>query len=263
MRIGKQDQPYTAICTSDATSITVRGKDLVGEIIGKMDFTSYFWFLVTGQEPNEDQLFFANAVLCALAEHGLVPSVVAARMTYAAAPEALQGAVASGLLGCGSVVLGSAEVAGKFYTECVEDWRATGDEIDQVAVRNIQRLRQTTKAIPGFGHPQHSEGDPRANLLLKLADERGVSGEHVAMLRALQAALPATIGRELPVNVNGPIPAVMLDVGWPLAALKGLALLCRTGGLVAHLTEEAERPIGFILSGKAAEAIEYDGVEAK
>jgi citrate synthase len=263
MRIGKQDQPYTAICTSDAESITVRGKDLVGEIIGKMDFTSYFWFLVTGQEPNEDQLFFANAVLCALAEHGLVPSVVAARMTYAAAPEALQGAVSAGLLGCGSVVLGSAEVAGRFYTECVEDWRATGDDIHQVAVRNIQRLRQTTKAIPGFGHPQHSEGDPRANLLLKLADERGVSGDHVAMLRALQAALPETIGRELPVNVNGPIPAVMLDVGWPLAALKGLALLCRTGGLVAHLTEEAERPIGFILSGKAAEAIEYDGPEAR
>ena len=81
MRIGKQDAPYTAICTSDATSITVRGKDLTGEIVGKMDFTSYFWLLVTGQEPNEDQAFFLNAILCSLAEHGLVPSVVAARMT--------------------------------------------------------------------------------------------------------------------------------------------------------------------------------------
>ncbi len=109
---------------------------------------------------------------------------------------------------------------------------------------------QTTKAIPGFGHPQHSDGDPRANLLLKLADERGVSGEHVEMLRALQAALPDTIGRSLPVNVNGPIPAVMLDVGFPLSALKGVGLLCRTAGLIGHLTEEAERPIGFILSGK-------------
>ena len=259
MRIGKQDQPFTAICTSDAESITVRGKDLCGEVIGQMDFTSYFWLLVTGVEPNENQLFFANAVLCSLAEHGLVPSVVAARMTYAAAPEALQGAVAAGLLGCGSVVLGSAEVAGKFFAECVTDWRESGDDIHQVAVRNIQVLRQTTKAIPGFGHPQHSGGDPRANLLLELADRRGASGDHVAMMRALQAALPETIGRELPVNVNGPIPAIMLDVGFPLAALKGLALLCRTGGLIGHLTEEAQRPIGFILSGKAAEAIEYDG----
>lgn len=259
MRIGKQDAPYTAICTSDADSITVRGKDLVGEIIGKMDFTHYFWLLVTGQQPNDDQTFFANAILCALAEHGLVPSVVAARMTYAAAPEALQGAVAAGLLGCGSVVLGSAEVAGKFYAECVADQRASGDDVHDVAVRNIQRLRQTTKAIPGFGHPQHASGDPRANLLLELADQRGVSGEHVAMMRALQAALPETIGRALPVNVNGPIPAILLDLGFPLPALKGIGLLCRTASLIGHLTEEAERPIGFILSGAAAAAIEYDG----
>jgi citrate synthase len=260
MRIGKQDAPYTSICTSDATSITVRGRDLVSEIVGKMDFTSYFWLLVTGTEPNEEQLFFLNAVLCSLAEHGLVPSVVAARMTYAAAPEALQGAVAAGLLGCGSVVLGSAEVAGKFYAECVADRRATGDDVGAVAVRNIKRLRESgTKAIPGFGHPQHSGSDPRANLLLKLADERGVAGEHVAMMRALQAALPETIGRELPVNVNGPIPAIMLDVGFPLAALKGIGLLCRTASLVAHCTEEAERPIGFILAEGGAQAIEYDG----
>lgn len=259
MRIGKQDQPFTAICTSDADSITVRGLDLCEDIIGKFDFSSYFWFLVTGQQPNADQSFFLNAVLCALAEHGLVPSVVAARMTLAAAPEAVQGAVAAGLLGCGSVVLGSAEVAGRFYAGCVADQRASGDDLNTVAVRQITTLRQTTKAIPGFGHPQHSEGDPRANLLLKLADERGVSGEHVAMMRALQAALPETIGRALPVNVNGPIPAIMLDLGWPVAALKGIGLLCRTAGLIGHLTEEAERPIGFVMSGAAAEAIGYDG----
>lgn len=262
MRIGKQDAPYSAICTSDADSITVRGRDLVGEIIGKMDFTSYFWLLVTGEEPNEDQAFFANAILCALAEHGLVPSVVAARMTYAAAPEALQGAVAAGLLGCGSVVLGSAEVAGKFYAECVADKHARGVSVEETARDGILRLRGEKKAIPGFGHPQHAEGDPRANLLLELAGERGVAGEYVEMMYAIKAALPDTIGRALPVNVNGPIPAILLDLGWPLAALKGIGLLCRTAGLIGHLTEEAERPIGFILSGAAAAAIEYDGPKA-
>src|SRR5690606_22175544 len=138
--------------------ITVRGRDLCGDVIGQMHFTSYFWLLVTGVEPNEDQLFFANAVLCALPERGLVPGVRPVRLTYAAAPEALQGAVAAGLLGCGSVVLGSAEIAGRFYAECVADWRSSGDAINDVAVRNIVKLRQTTKAIPGFGHPQHSAG---------------------------------------------------------------------------------------------------------
>jgi len=261
MRIGKQDQPYSAIATSDAHSITVRGKDLCGEVIGKMDFTSYFWFLVTGVEPNEEQLFFANAVLCALAEHGLVPSVVAARMTYAAAPEALQGAVAAGLLGCGSVVLGSGEAAGRFQVECVSDWQESGGTAKEAAIRGIQRLRAERSAIPGFGHPQHAGGDPRANLLLKLAKERGTAGRHVEMLYAIRDALPEAIGKGLPVNVNGAIPAVMLDVDFPLSALKGIGLLCRTAGLIGHLTEEAERPIGFILSGKAAEAIAYDGPE--
>ncbi len=259
MRIGKQDQNFTAICTSDAESITVRGHDLVNELMGQIDFSSYFWLLVTGQMPNEDQQFFLNAVLVALAEHGLVPSVVAARMTLAAAPEAVQGAVAAGLLGCGSVVLGSAEIAGKFYAGAVEDMHASGDAIEKVAVRQIRQWREHSKAVPGFGHPQHAGGDPRANRLLEMADERGVSGDHVAMMRALKAALPETIGRDLPINVNAAIPSIMLDLCFPLAALKGIGLLCRTAGLIGHLTEEAERPIGFIMSGAAAQAIEYDG----
>lgn len=259
MRTSKQDIGYSAICTSDADSITVRGRDLCEELIGQVDFSSYFWLLVTGQEPDENQSFFLNATLVALAEHGMVPSVAASRMTLAAAPEAVQGAVAAGILGCGSVALGSAEIAGKFYAECVADQRATGDTLENVAVRNIDRWRKHTKAVPGFGHWQHTEGDPRALKLLELADQRGASGEHVAMMRALQAALPETIGRVLPVNVNGPIPAIMLDVGWPLAALKGIGLLSRTGSLIGHLTEEAERPVGFIMSGAASAAIEYDG----
>jgi citrate synthase len=253
MRIGKQEQRFSALSTSTPDAITVRGRDLCGELIGRTDFTSYFWLLVTGREPDETQLFFANAVLTAIAEHGLVPSVVAARMTYAAAPEAFQGAVAAGLLGCGSVVLGSAEAAGRFLSELVE----SGEE----PAAAIARLRAGKQAIPGFGHPLHADGDPRANVLLRLADERNAAGPHVKMLRSMKAALPAALGRDLPINVNGAIPAVMLDIGFPLAALKGISLLARTASLIAHLNEESERPLGFILSGEAAAAIAYDGPE--
>lgn len=252
MRIGKQDAPFSAICTSDAHSIRVRGKDLCSEVMGQMDFTSYFWLLVTGETPSETQKFFANAVLCAIAEHGLVPSVVAGRMTYAAAPEAFHGAVAAGLLGCGSVVLGSAEVAGRFYAEVVAHG---GDPVPL-----LKDMRARKAPVPGFGHPQHSEGDPRANLLLRMAAEKGIEGPHIAAVKAIAAALPDTHGRTLPVNVNGAIPAVMLDVGFPLNALKGISLLARTASLIAHLNEEVERPIGFIMSGAAARAISYDGV---
>jgi citrate synthase len=262
MRIGKQDRPYSAISTSDPSRIVVRGRDLCAEVIGKTDFTSYFWLLVTGEAPTPVQKHFADAVLTAIAEHGLVPSVVAARMTYAAAPEAFQGAVAAGLLGCGSVVLGSAEACGKFLAECIALAQKESLSDDEAASRAVRALRAQKKAVPGFGHPLHDAGDPRANLLLSMAREHGVVGRHISMLYAIQRVLPDALGRALPINVNGAIPSVMLDVGFPLGALKGISLLARTAGLIGHLQEETERPIGFVLSGKAAEAIAYDGPEA-
>lgn len=261
MRIGKQDNAVTSICTSDATSITVRGLDLCDEVIGKVDFTSYFWLLVTGHMPDEKQKVLSDSVLCAIAEHGLVPSVVATRMTFAAAPEAFHGAVAAGLLGCGSVVLGSAEVAGKFYAQCIARAEAENISYEEAAISGIAELRAEKKAIPGFGHPQHSGGDPRAHRLLAIGAEQGILGKHEKMLRAIETVLPEVIGRSLPINVNGAIPVVMLDAGFPLAALKGISLLARTASLIAHLQEESERPIGFIMSGAAAERIGFEPAE--
>lgn len=263
MRIGKQDQPYSAISTSTADVITVRGLDLCADLIGKIDFTDYFYFLVMGQMPNENQRFFLNAVLVAIAEHGLVPSVQAARMTLAAAPEAWQGAVSAGLLGCGSVVLGSSEVAGKFLAAILERQRQDGLDIDTAARQTIEEAVAEKRKIPGIGHSHHATGDPRANLLLKLADERGVSGAYIAALRALSKQAQAVLKRDLPVNVSGAIPAVMLDTGFPLSALKGVPLLARTASLIGHLYEETQRPIGFVLSYAASKAIDYDGPAPK
>jgi citrate synthase len=263
MRIGKQDNAFTSICTSDAKSITVRERDLCNDIIGKWDFTSYFWCLVTGQQPSETQLFFANAVLCAIAEHGLVPSVAVSRMTIAAAPEAFHGAVAAGLLGCGSVVLGSAEVAGQFYAKTISSAAEGSQATVEAAILAVRELRATKTAIPGFGHPEHSSGDPRANRLLSLAHDHGIEGKHIEMLYAIRDALPEVLGRPLPINVNGAIPAIMLDVGFPLAALKGISLLARTASIIGHLQEEAERPIGFIMAGAAAERIDYTKMPEK
>jgi citrate synthase len=259
MRIGKQDNNFTAIATSTAETITVRGRDLCSELIGKVGFTDYFFFLVTGKMPSEVQRFFTDAVMVAIAEHGLVPSVQAARLTLAAAPEAVQGAIAAGILGMGSVVAGSSEVAGRYLVELIARAKATGKSYDEVAASGLAELKAARQKAPGIGHPQHSQGDPRANVLLALADDKGVAGDHVRMLRALAAAAPEVMGRALPINVSGAIPAVMLDVGYPLGAMKGLPVLARTASLIAHLHEEAERPIGFIMSNHADLAIEYDG----
>jgi citrate synthase len=263
MRIGKQDQAFTAIATSDAESITVRGHDLCDDLIGKIDFTDYFWLLVTGDRPDDKQRLMMNACLVAIAEHGLVPSVQAARMTLAAGPEAWQGAMSAGLLGMGSVVAGSSEAAAVYLAEVLGDNRNSGRDLVEVAKESLEGLKAKRQKVPGLGHPQHNTGDPRANRLLAIADENGISGDYVRTLRILGEHAPAIMGRPLPINVSGAIPATILDAGWPLEAIKAVPLLARAAGLSAHLYEESLRSIGFIMSHKADLAISYDGVPSK
>lgn len=258
MRIGKQDNAVTAIAKSDEHSITVRGHDLVTDLIGQIDFTDYFWLLVCGVRATDTQKAMMNACLVAIAEHGLVPSVQAARMTLAAAPEAWQGAMAAGLLGMGSVVAGSSETAGRYIAEVLAEG---GDEA--AAIASLERLKAARRKVPGLGHPQHTAGDPRADKLLEIADRLGVSGPHVMTLRHLGAQASRIMNRPLPINVSGAIPAVILDAGWPIEALKAVPLLARAGGLAAHLYEESQRPIGFIMSHNADLAISYDGEPAE
>ena len=259
MRIGKQEQAFTAIATSDADTITVRGYDLCDELIGKIDFTDYFWLLVTGDRPNEAQRLMMNACLVAIAEHGLVPSVQAARMTLAAGPEAWQGAMSAGLLGMGSVVAGSSEAAANYLAEVLGASRSGGGDLTEAADASLESLKERRLKVPGLGHPQHNSGDPRANRLLAIADENGISGDYVRTLRVLGERAPGIMGRPLPINVSGAIPATILDAGWPLEAIKAVPLLARAAGLSAHLYEESLRSIGFIMSHKADLAIAYDG----
>ncbi len=112
--------------------------------------------------------------------------------------------------------------------------------------------------MPGFGHPVHRPLDPRAERILELADERGVSGPHVLLARSFRDGVAAAWGKPLTMNVSMPIAAVMLDLGFEPAAVKSVPILARTAGLLAHLAEERRQPIGFLMAGKAEEAIEYE-----
>ena len=152
MRIGRQDQHSSAICTSNEETILVRGRDLARELIGHVDFTEHFWLLLTGALPSVAQRRILNATLVAIAEHGLVPSVQAARMTLAAAPEALQGAVAAGILGCGSVVLGSSEAAGRFLAEIAQRAGASGD-LRTAALEVVREYRAAKAPDPRIWSP--------------------------------------------------------------------------------------------------------------
>jgi citrate synthase len=258
VKIGSQDHRSTAISTSNETTILVRGRDLAQDLIGCIGFTDHFWLLLTGTLPTAAQRRILDATLVAIAEHGLVPSVQVARMTLAAAPEALQGAVAAGILGCGSVVLGSTEAAGQFFAT-IAARTAAGEAAAQAAKTVVLEYRAGRRSIPGYGHPLHKDFDPRAQRLFEVAKEAGSIGPCIEIARQVERLLPEILGKPLALNVSGAIPAVLLDAGYPLAALKGVPILARTAGLIAHLLEEQRRPIGFVMSHAAAAAIDYDG----
>jgi citrate synthase len=242
--------PVTHICRAYPDHVEVRGRDLTGELMGHVSFTDYFHLLLTGREPSDDQRFFLDLLLVAIAEHGMMPTNVAARMTFASDPNSLQGAVAAGILGCGPVLLGTADECARL----LEQTRA--DDADPHDVAN--EIRQAGGKVPGFGHPVHKPLDPRAERILELADERNVSADHVALARAFRDAVAGAWGRALTMNVSMPIAAVMLDLGFQSSVVKAIPILARTASLLAHLAEEQREPIGFALAAAAEHAVEYE-----
>ncbi len=238
-------EPVSRIARAYPDRVEVRGRDLARDVMGRLSFTEYFHLLLTGEEPTEEQRFFLDLLLVAIAEHGMMPTNVAARMTLAADPGSLQGAVAAGILGAGPVILGTSEECARLLE--------SGEEPVEIA----RRIHAAGGKVPGFGHPVHAPLDPRAERILQLAGERGVAGRNVARSLALRDAVADVWGRQLTMNVSMPIAAVMLDLGFPAAAVKAVPLLARTASLLAHLAEEREQPLGLLLARAAEEAVEY------
>jgi citrate synthase len=234
----------TRISQAYPDRVEVRGRDLTGDLMGRLTFTEYFHLLLTGEEPTEEQRFFLDLLLVSIAEHGLMPTNIAARMTLAAEPDSLQGAVAAGILGCGPVILGTSE-------ECA---RLLEANLGRDPLEIAREVHETGARMPGFGHPVHTPTDPRAERILELA----VSGPHTDLARRLRDAVAEVWGKPLTMNVSMPIASVMLDLGYSSSAVKAVPILARTASLLAHLAEEQEDPIGLEMAAKAEEAVEYE-----
>jgi citrate synthase len=257
MPIGKSGDPVTHISQAYPDRVEVRGRDLTGDLMGRLSFTEYFHLLLTGREPTEDQRFFLDLLLVAIAEHGMMPTNVAARMTLAADPGSLQGAVAAGILGCGPVILGTSEECARLL-EDAQERVAAGGEPAEVASKAVRAIRASGGRVPGFGHPVHRPHDPRAERILELADARGASGPHVLLARRVRDAVAEAWGRPLTMNVSMPIAAVMLDLGFSSATVRSVPILARTASLLAHLAEEQQQPVGFPMAGRAEDAVRYE-----
>jgi citrate synthase len=242
------DWLHTDIGATTAESITIRGRNLADELMGRVTFTELAFLLVQGREPRAGETRLLDAVLVSLADHGLTPTVLAARLTHTGAPESLQGAVAAGLLGAGSVFLGVVEDAAVFLGEIVAAAGSGGDaELELAAGEAVAARLASGRRIPGLGHPIHRVEDPRTPRMYAIAGEAGVLGRNLRALELVAAAAAAQSARALPINGAGAAGAALADLGFDPAIVRGFALLARTAGVVAHLAEEMQRPLGMPL----------------
>jgi citrate synthase len=226
------------LARSTADKIFVRGHDLSEELIGKVSLGDFAYLELTGRLPKGPESVMFNALVVTLVEHGLTPSTLAARLTYFGAPEALQGAVAAGLLGMGDRFGGSIEQAARMLQEA-----PTTGERRAVAREIVASYRARKEVIPGIGHPIHRTADPRTTRLFELAAENGFSGKHVKLMELIAQKATAVYGRDLPVNATGAIAAIASEMGLSWRICRGLAVIARAIGLVAHVQEEMGEPI--------------------
>jgi citrate synthase len=239
----------TSVGRSTPDSITVRGRDVATDVMGTMSFSDLAFLLAADRTPSVGESMLFNAILVSLADHGLTPTALAARLTYTGAPESLQGAIAAGLLGGGSVFLGPVEDTARFLAETLDGIEDASDPaaLEAGADRAVRDAVAQGRRIPGLGHPIHRTTDPRTPRLYQLAEEAGLDGPHLRLLKLIAVAHRRATGKALPINGAGAAGAALADLGFPPALSRGFALLARTAGLIGHLAEESERPIGMRL----------------
>jgi citrate synthase len=248
------EKQTTSIATSTPDDVFIRDQSLCRDLIGKVTFTELIYFQIIGKKPTPAQTDVVDACLVTLMEHGLTPSALATRLVYSSAEEAMQAAVAAGLLAVGSRFVGTTEGCGALLARIV-----AAPERAAEARRIAETHRAEKRSLPGFGHPFHKPDDPRTPVLLELAERKGIAGEHVEAVRLLSAAIDTAFGKHITLNATGAIAAVLADAGVPREILRGFALIARAAGLVGHVREEQQKPAMRAIWEAADAAVPYDG----
>jgi citrate synthase len=238
--------------TSQTDVIKMRGQDTIADIVGKRSFSETFFFIVTGRFPSSGELRVFDACLTVLMDHGLTPTAVVARLVEDSVPDDIQISIAAGLLMVGNKFVGTMAGVGRLLHQGVN----SGRDLREWAAEAVARTRTSGRRIPGFGHPYYSPHDPRAMRLFAIAGEAGVPNHYVECLHVLSEEVDKASGKHLTLNAVGAIGAILCDLGFPVEAMRAVAVVSRAAGLAAHVLEEKKSPITPAIVD-AANAIPY------
>lgn len=242
----------TRIATSDASSITVKGRDLVRDLVGRVTFTEMLYLLVCGRMPEPADTRVLDACLVALAEHGLNPSTLVTRLLADSVPDQVQVAMGAGLMAIGDVFAGTMEGCARILLE-----GAAAPDAAAFCAEVAVRHRAAREPVPGFGHRTHQPDDPRTPRLFEVAAECGRSGRYVALLTALGHAVDTTARRHVTINATGAIAALLLEIGIPVPIMRCMAVVSRAGGLAGHVLEEQQTGSARAIWDAARTAVPY------
>jgi citrate synthase len=255
--MAEQAKIVTGIGKAELHRILVRGYDLNKELVGKITFTDMTSLMLRGRLPTPEEARMLDALLVILVEHGMVSHVIAARLVYHCAPEAIQAAVAAALCGAGSVHLGSSEWSAKMLVEALPPERQDAD-LTAIASGIYEDFSRRKQRMPGIGHRTHAEGDPRAETLFSIARETKIYGKYSELIEKLSAVSSERRKRLIPVNVTGAIGAIALDMGYPRQITKAFALIGRTLGVMGHIAEEIRSPMATQIDAAIKQALVYE-----
>lgn len=255
----------TKIGMSTKDNIFVHGYNLTEDLVGEITLADMAFLGAKHRKPTQEESKMLNALLVAICEHGFTPSSISTRLTYLGAPEAVQAAVAAGLLGAGTVYLGAME----YVAEMLQDaWEKNEDaEVSELAEKIIQERKEQGLRLPGFGHPIHKPEDPRTTKLFEIATELGFYGKNSQLLVEIHRQFCEEKGKTVTLNAVGAIGAIMSDMDINHKLVKSFAVASRAVGLIAHITEEIEfgrkDSMGQQLYDYVEENTNYEGVVLK
>ncbi len=247
-----QDFWRTNISEVEPNRILVRGYD-IESLIARGSFGDVVYLLFKGEWPQQGEGRLIEAVLVSSCDHSLTaPSADATRLV-ASCGVPLPSAVAAGLLAVGDYHGGAIEGCARTLVEGLPDRE---DDLAGAADRLVTSVRGKGERFLGYGHPLHQE-DPRVPPLLKIAEELGLADRWVRFAREIERALKEQVGRSLPLNVDGAIAALLLEMGMDWRLGKAFFLISRAAGLSAHYLEQVTREPPF--KAASPDEVVYDG----
>jgi citryl-CoA lyase len=250
-----QNRWKTAITEIKKGEIRVRGYDIV-EIMEKLSFSDAIFLTLKGELPKREESEMMRVILVSSIDHGATPPSVLSTRNVLSGGNPLNAAVAGGVLTIGDIHGGAIERCARI----LQDWGKRPDEVPSIAKEMVSEFIYKRRRIPGFGHRLH-ETDPRTVKLFQTARDLNFHGRHMDLAQAIEGELTSSLGKKLPINVDGAIAAVISDMGFDWRMGKGFFLISRVAGLVAHAYEEMvrEKPMRKLGDWN----FDYDGPEAR